>query len=160
MKIYQGIKDFGKKSLFVGGLVTSLLGCNLNNEGTINQIVDDFNNDGISDVVSVSFEMHKEPKTKGYKGSFDAYLFLGEREGIYSQNEIVFHFELRPQNFLVGDINGDGNKDLLFVAFEKHKEPKTKGYKGSFDQYAALGNGDGTFQIPKKVLHYENKPEY
>jgi len=159
MSIYQSVKDFGKKALLVGGLVAVLNGCD-SDEGRIGQIVDDFNNDKKSDIVSVSFERGKEPKTKGYIGSFDAYISLSEDDGIYSQPQKAFHFGLRPRNLLVGDINGDENKDLLFVSFEKGKEPKTKGYIGSFDQFAALGNGDGTFQTPKKVLHYETKPEY
>jgi hypothetical protein len=160
MSIYQGIKDFGKKALLVGGLVAVLSGCDSGERRSIGQIVDDFNNDKKSDIVSVSFERGKEPKTKGYVGSFDAYISLGDNDGIYSQPQRAFHFELKPENLLVGDINGDGNKDLLFVAFERGKKPKTKGYVGSFDQFAALGNGDGTFQNPKKVLHYETKPEY
>ena len=159
MNIYQSIKDFGKKVLLVSGLVAVLSGCDSGQRGT-SQIVDDFNNDKKSDMVSVTFEKGKRPKTKGYVGSFDAYISLGRADGVYSQPQKTFHFELRPENLLVGDINGDGNKDLLFVAFEKGKRPKTKGYVGSFDQFVALGNGDGSFQNPKKILHYDAKPEY
>ena len=39
MNLYQGIKDFGKRALLVGGLAAVLSGCA--RERTINQIVDD-----------------------------------------------------------------------------------------------------------------------
>ena len=147
-----------------GALAFGLSGC----PREIEQIVDDFNKDKKSDIVSVSYKdlsfNYKEPRTRGYSGSFDAYISWGENEGVYSQPQKVFHFKLKPKNLLVGDANGDSNEDLLFVAFNdlsfNYKEPRTRGYSGSFDQYVAFGNGDKTFQEPKKSLHYNIKPEY
>jgi len=159
MHIYQRIKDFGKKVLLVSGLVTVVNGCNDCQKG-IGQIVNDFNNDGKSDIVNVSYDGAAEPRTKGYTVSFDSYISLGQEDGTFTPQKKAFHFELKPENLQVGDVNGDGNKDLLFIAYDSDAEPRTKGYVASFDQYAALGNGDGTFQNPKKILHYNTKPDY
>ncbi len=160
MGIYQSIKDFGKKALVVGGLVAVLSGCGSDQKG-IGQIVDDFNNDKKSDIVSVSWDSDSEPKTKREFVSYDAYISLGQENGTSSPQRKAFHFELKPYNLQVGDVNGDGNKDLLFIGSDRDAEPKTKGgYSVSFDQYAALGNGDGTFQNPKKILHYDTKPTF
>jgi len=159
MRTYQSIKDFGKKVLVGGGLVAVLSGCD-GQQIRIGQIVNDFNNDGRSDIVNVSYDGDAEPRTKGYLVSFDAYISLGQGDGTFTPQKKAFHFGLRPESLQVGDINGDGNKDLLFIAYEKNVEPRTKGYGVSFDQYVALGNGDGTFQNPKKILHYDTRPDY
>ena len=65
---------------------------------------------------------------------------------------------------IVDDFNKDKKSDIVSVSYKdlsfNYKEPRTRGYSGSFDQYVAFGNGDKTFQEPKKSLHYNIKPEY
>lgn len=110
----------------------------------------DFNNDGRNDLLQVIYKTHAEPHTKRFAGSFDAYL----------ANEHVMHFELQPLGLKTIDYDNNGIPDLSFIAWDDSSPRRTDGMlMGSYDQYVAIGKGDGTFQSPRLVHHYKIKPQ-
>jgi len=158
MSVYQNIRNFRNKALLLGGLVAILHGC-FDVQRRIDAVVGDFNNDKVSDEVTISFDRYATPETMYCKGSYDAYISLGQKDGTLSPRVKAFHFELMPEKTQVRDVNGDGNEDFFFVS--SRLEPKLKGgFNSSTDGYVALGNGDGTFQEPKKTIHYDTNQTY
>lgn len=159
---YRRIPGLAGKLIVLGATATlsaALIACDKRPE-RINQVIADFDNRGGPDLVYVSYDKNSQLRTKGHLTSFDAYISLGQTGGGFSAPKRVFHFELKPLYLVAGDQNRDGMQDLLFVAYDADAEPKTKGHDVSFDQYVALGNGDGTFQSPRKILHFDRKPDF
>jgi hypothetical protein len=122
---------------FVGGLVIILLG---NGDGTFTRFedlsvggfnhfvrevrIDDFNHDGVLDLaVSQTFSDFPD----GYIG-----VFLGNPDGTFGKMSVFGHVGYLL-NFAIGDVNGDGNDDIVLP--DRH----SRGGK------IFLGAGDGTF---------------
>jgi hypothetical protein len=109
----------------------------------VNQVLVDVNRDGRKDIVNYMFD------TSGW-GSHDIYVTLNSN-GSFAAPRIVLRLENRITELHCEDLDGDQIPDLSYVMFD------TGGW-GSWDMYSAKGNGDGTFQNPIKIRHYENKP--
>ena len=71
MKLYQGIRDFGKRVLLIGGLATILSGCG--SEPVLEQNKD-LTGDGIPDVMV---------ELKDEWGNKNRWLFIGKGNGIF-----------------------------------------------------------------------------
>ena len=92
----------------------------------------DFNRDGNLDLIA------------GY--SSYTYVYLGNGDGTFNLSQTL---NFGPTVFrLAGDFNGDGNLDLVLLSDSK---PTTIS--------VALGNGDGTFQTPRKIATFDGTCE-
>lgn len=140
MSIYRSIEDFGKKAVLVCGLVAVLSGC----DQRVNQVLSDVNRDGRKDIVNYMFD-------QSGRGSHDIYVALNSN-GSFAEPKKVLHLKNRPTELHVEDLDGDQIPDLSYVMFDQ------SGW-GSWDMYSAKGNGDGIFQNPVKIVHYENRPQ-
>jgi hypothetical protein len=93
--------------------------------------VSDFNNDGILDLAY---------------GTSDAHIavLLGNGDGTF-QKPVLYSSGLGKEftNFVAGDFNSDGNIDFLSVGNNSVGVPSST---------ILLGNGDGTYNAPKKVV--------
>jgi hypothetical protein len=92
-------------------------------EGTTDVAVGDFNHDGKLDLAVVS----------GYTNVSGVEIFLGEG-GRKFRDPVSYPTSDNPTSVAVGDLNGDGNLDLVLA----------NGVLGGFS--ILLGNSDGTFQ--------------
>ncbi len=151
MSIYQIIKDFGKRTLLVaGGLVSVLLsGCD-QSPMIITQILDkDVNGDGRKDVINYTLDY-------GVNGSYNIYVESNKFDGTFADSKKVLRLERGITNLRVEDLDGDKKLDILYAMFD----PLAGwGVHGSWDIHFAKGYGDGTFQNPVKIKHYENEPQ-
>jgi hypothetical protein len=86
--------------------------------------VDDFNHDGVLDV---AVDLSASDFSDGYLG-----VFLGIADGTFGKLSVFGHVEYLV-GFAIGDVNGDGNDDIVFP--DRH----SRGGK------IFLGAGDGTF---------------
>lgn len=157
MSVYQTALNLGRKVLGAGLVVLPAYGCSDIGSGRIGQVFDDFNNDGRADMVSVYFDrsgVSETPKRSGHV----AVISLGQENGTFSNPTEAFRFPLKPLNMSSGDIDGDGNNDVIFLTYDGPAE-MTLGVPGSHDQYAAHGNGDGTFQNPRRVRRHPETPQ-
>ena len=146
MSIYQNIKDFGKKALVVGGLVTVLSGCD--QPTRVNQVLEDVNRDGRKDIVDYMFD-----GSVGWNGSHDIYVVLNNSDGTFADPKKVLNLKSRAIELQVEDLDGDKIPDISYVMFDD-----SVGWNGSWDMYSAKGKGDGTFQNPVKIRHYKSIP--
>ena len=91
--------------------------------------VGDFNGDGIPDAVSIT-------PTR-------AFVYLGDPSGALNAGA-SYTFGLFLQQVVAGDLNGDRKLDLVLA--DSGNSPADPGAV-----YILLGNGDGTFQAPRKL---------
>jgi hypothetical protein len=97
----------------------------------------DFNGDGKLDLVTTDQDDNL------------VYILLGNGDGTFGP-PVSFATSRSPSSVAVGDFNGDGKLDLAVAA-----EFPTMGV-GSVS--ILLGNGDGTFQPPTRILRPEQAP--
>ena len=91
-------------------------------------VTGDFNHDGKLDFAQVNY-------SNGGAGSVS--VFLGNGDGTF-QSKVSYTVGSGPDALAVGDVNGDGNLDLVV------------GNDTGSDVSVLLGNGDGTFQAQQK----------
>ncbi|TAM81531.1 MAG: hypothetical protein EPN47_12315 [Acidobacteria bacterium] len=107
--------------------------------------VGDFNADGKLDFVVLS----SVPGSAANSNSSELTVFLGNGEGGFTpgyQTRFDVNSGMYPARVYVGDFNADGKPDILDS--ETSELAGTVGH----DVYEFLGNGDGTFALPKVVL--------
>ena len=87
----------------------------------------DFNGDGLLDIVVTD------------RAQQNIISFLGNGDGTFSQQPTTFSTPIPPHGVVVADFNGDSVDDIA-VALGAQNQLS--------DLYLAIGNGDGTFQVP------------
>jgi hypothetical protein len=89
----------------------------------------DFNGDGILDIVLTD------------RAQQDVIFFLGNGDGTFTQEpaSTKISTSLPAHGVVVADFNGDGIDDVAYAIGAVHQLS---------DLYVAIGNGDGTFQVP------------
>jgi hypothetical protein len=92
----------------------------------------DFNNDGILDIVLTD------------RAQQNVIVFLGNGDGTFTQQS-TFSTPGPAHGVVVADFNGDGKDDVACAVGAVNQLS---------DLYLALGNGDGTFQVPTSRLHH------
>jgi FG-GAP-like repeat/Abnormal spindle-like microcephaly-assoc'd, ASPM-SPD-2-Hydin len=109
------------------------LSISLSQPGTFYQLAaGDFNRDGHLDLI------------------IDGTTFLpGKGDGTFG-TPVQVNSDYNLRSFVVGDFNGDGNLDLLDVG---------NGFLESQPLQLLLGNGDGTFQSPKRFWNLTSIPD-
>jgi len=101
MSLYQGIKDFGKKALFVSGVAISLSGCDSRTtEYKTSQVFKDLNGDGKPEHVYMVNTGKDEDKT-GNTGmnqwyDFDLMVRANNGDGTFGEPKIVQRFPRKP----------------------------------------------------------------
>ncbi len=90
----------------------------------------DFNNDGFLDIAVTD------------KSQKNLTIFLGKGDGAFTQQATTISTPALAHDLVVADFNHDGNDDIAYAV--------TTAVSGSnlSDLYVALGNGDGTFNVP------------
>jgi hypothetical protein len=110
--------------------------------------VGDFNNDG-----NLDFAVATGTGPAATPSQLTVY--LGHGNGSFTQSyQVNFGPQLGnispyPEAVFVGDANGDGKPDIFVWLYDNTFGP---GAPGGRDLYEFLGNGDGTFQLPRDVL--------
>ncbi len=94
-------------------------------------LVGDFNQDGKLDLVT---------KSTGFE------VFLGNGDGTF-QHLIAYPYRDLTAQMVAGDFNNDGKLDLILL-----QEPNRDGTQG-LTLWFLQGNGDGTFQPPKRIAY-------
>jgi hypothetical protein len=87
----------------------------------------DLNGDGLLDIVVTD------------RAQQNIITFLGKGDGTFTQQATTFTTPIPPHGVVVADFNGDGMDDVA-VALGALNQLS--------DLYLAIGNGDGTFQVP------------
>jgi hypothetical protein len=148
MSIYQGIQNFGKKAILVGGLVF-LTGCESEKPDywKPRQAVVDVNGDNKNDIVSSVGIGHN---CFGGPRCYHISVALNKGDGTFGEMMPVLRVPRNLDDIKIEDIDWDGKKDLLlrFVVYRRDN---------FFDQryhqlMVAYGIGNGTFTMPQKLL--------
>ena len=88
---------------------------NLNGIGSNDFIVDDINNDGLKDIITMSTEAYK---------SWNLFVYVQQRDGNFFLDKSPFEYTVNKSsprggdwkcNISYKDINGDGKKDILYT---------------------------------------------
>jgi hypothetical protein len=98
----------------------------------------DLNNDGFVDVVGLP---GINPGSTA-AGPYLQILMSTGSNGFQAEQQV--YTGCTPQDFAVGDINGDGIPDLVVIC----SVSSVAGTSGTLQAYYLTGNGDGTFQTP------------
>jgi hypothetical protein len=112
--------------------------------------VGDFNNDGKLDFAVATFS---GPASNNCQLT----VYLGNGDGTFHQSAQINFGPPQtfsgpdPQAVFVEDANGDGKADIFVWLANNGFSPGPSGTQGK-DLFEFLGNGDGTFQTPRKVL--------
>jgi hypothetical protein len=97
-------------------------------DGPTSVVVSDFNRDGRQDLVT----------TNAFSGDVSILLGRGDGGFLPPVNYRIEDGQTLPYNVAVGDVNGDGKKDLTVVAFVSNRVS------------VLLGRGNGTFRAPQE----------
>jgi len=147
MKMYESIKDFGKKSLLLIGLIAITTSCtpsyedSARNDRLGRRFYMDVNEDGVPDGVYLKNNNSKTKKRDGrkYTGrtytSLDLMVAIGKGDGTFESSKTVANFSPNPDHYRFGvkDIDGDGHLDAFLSV------------SGSDDLIVAKGDGNGNF---------------
>ena len=87
----------------------------------------DFNGDGLLDIVLTD------------NAQQNVILFTGNGNGTFTQESTIISTSAAAHGIVAADFNGDGIDDVAYAVGPKDKLS---------DLYVALGNGNGTFQVP------------
>lgn len=97
-------------------------------------LVDDFNNDGYSDIITISRDM------KNYIQNTGIYIRYNNKNGNFSKRENIVNIKKATYSdgikLLSGDFNNDGNKDIYVIVVHK---------TGEQAQYYFQNDGKGKF---------------
>ena len=109
-----------------------------NNSGAIAAVAD-LNGDHRLDLIAVG----QEPLNGGGKIA----VFLGNGDGTFQAEKVVYSSSDAPQGIAIADFNGDGKADLAYTFANTAKISPAEA-----QLVVALGNGDGTFGNPTSYL--------
>lgn len=117
-----------------GGQYEAPLNTTANGTGSMN--IADFNGDGLPDMVLINGQ--------------GAVFLAGKGDGTFGAPvQIVQTLSATQRKLVTGDFNGDGKMDVVVLA---------NGFEQTNPIYILLGNGDGTFQLPRQFWSSTNIP--
>ena len=120
--------------------------------------VADFNHDGVADLVATSAHFHHSTNPEGGSSLItNLSIFVGNGDGTFQTEQVLATANSSKSNVFaptvgdaispagIGDFDGDGNLDLLYL------RTKYLGISFTASGNMMLGKGDGTFSQPSTV---------
>ncbi|MBU1129317.1 MAG: hypothetical protein KJ949_01670 [Nanoarchaeota archaeon] len=149
MKLYQRIIVKG----LVLAVLSGLVGCS---KIEVPQPAVDMNADGRKDILVVA-PHSKEDITKSTKyRKHDILVSMAQFDGTYQSQRILF--EEKPLEVRLEDMNGDHRLDVLAIS-PLNRDDFTKRDKcRKHALFIAYQNEDGSFQRPKVIQTYDERP--